>query len=296
MTAIYAKRPYYAWLLLMPVLVLILFLFVAPIIWNVWVSLHNVAFVTFHKAWPFVGTDNYRSLVGDTTFPKKFHQSIGVTVIFVGFSVIGQFVIGLGLAIALHQKIAGTNLFRAIIVVPWVLSELVVAYLWLFLYQAHGPLNNFLNAIGISSVRWLSDPDISVWSLGIVNIWFGMPFTLLMMGAALTTISPELLDAARVDGASRWRTFICVTLPLIKPFAALNLILITMWTMNIFALPLAMTQGGPVNSTTTSALYMYQQAFQFGNFSIGASIGILLMLFNVAAAMVYLRTQLRDPL
>jgi multiple sugar transport system permease protein len=144
-----------------------------------------------------------------------------------------------------------------------------------------------LGVFGISPVQWLSNTDTAIWSLVMTNIWFGTPFTMLTMGAALTTINPELNEAAAVDGASRWQQFRWITWPLLAPFAALNLILITMWTTNLFALPLAMTSGGPVYATTTTSLYMYRHAFEFGSFSIGSSIGVMLFVFNLVAAAVY---------
>ena len=94
-----------------------------------------------------------------------------------------------------------------------------------------------------------------------------------------------------MDGVGSLRILRKITLPLLRPFIALNLVLITMWTVNIFALPLAMTQGGPAHSTTTASLYMYRQAFEFGNFAVGSSTGILLFMFNFVGAIVYVRTQ-----
>jgi multiple sugar transport system permease protein len=202
-------------------------------------------------------------------------------------SIIGQFVLGLTLALALNSRIRGRNTYRVLIALPWILSELVVAYIWLYLYQPSGTINNILGIFGISPVRWLSTTNTAIWSLVMTNIWFGTPFTMLTMGAALTTINPELNEAAAVDGASRWQQFRWITWPLLAPFAALTLILITMWTTNLFALPLAMTNGGPVYATTTTSLYMYRHAFEFGSFSIGSSIGVMLFIFNLVAAGVY---------
>lgn len=281
----------FAALLLTPVIVTMLVLFIIPIFWNGWVSLHNVTFATFRKHWDFTGLGTYLALIRNDVYPKIFYSSVWVTVIFTVASVVGQFVLGLGLAILLQRYTKGAQVFRAIIVLPWILSELVVAYIWLFMLQLHGPLNNFLGVFGISPVHWLSSTSLAVWSLSLTNVWFGTPFTVLMMGAALTTINPETIEAARMDGAHALQILFRITLPLLKPFIALNLVLITMWTVNIFALPLAMTQGGPANATTTASLFMYRQAFEFGNFSIGSSTGILLFLFNVIGAMVYVRAQ-----
>ena len=277
------------YLLITPALLLLLFLFIYPILWNGYISLHDVQFRTFNREWPFTGFENYLSLLQDSIFPFKFYKSIQVSILFVGFSVLGQFVLGLALALALTSKLRGRELFRVLIVFPWILSELVVAYIWLYLYQPTGAINNFLDVFGLGPVNWLGTVDGAIWSLILTNIWFGTPFTMLMMGSALTTINPEIMEAAVVDGANRTQSFWRITWPLITPFAALNLILITMWTTNLFALPLAMTKGGPLYATTTTSLYMYRFAFEFGNFSIGSAIGVMLFIFNLVAAAVYVR-------
>lgn len=278
------------YLLILPALLTLLFLFLFPIVWNGYISIHDVEFRTFNREWPFVGLQNYIKVVSDTIFPFKFQKSLVVSLQFVGGSIIGQFGLGLLLALALNSRIRGREVYRLLIAFPWILSELVVAYIWLYMFQPTGAINNILGEFGISAINWLGVPERSIWSLVLTNVWFGTPFTMLMMGSALTTIHPELNEAAVVDGANPVQIFRHITWPLIAPFAALNLILITMWTTNLFALPLAMTKGGPVYSTTTTSLYMYRFAFEFGNFSIGSSIGVMLFVFNLAAAAVYLRT------
>lgn len=278
------------YLLILPALIVLLFLFIYPILWNGWLSVHDVQFTTFNREWPFVGLENYAVLLRDAIFPFRFYDSLLVSLKFVGGSVLGQFGLGLVLALALNSITRGRDFFRVLIVFPWILSELVVAYIWFYLYQPTGAINNLLTSVGLPAVRWLSVTDNAIWSLIITNIWYGMPFSLLVLGSALTTINPEVKEAAVVDGANSWQVFRWITWPLIAPFAALTLILITMWTTNLFALPLAMTKGGPLYATTTTSLYMYRFAFEFGNFSIGSSIGMMLFLFNILAAAVYLKT------
>lgn len=286
-----AGTPY---LFVLPAALTLVVLFIYPIVWNLFLSVHEVTFTTFFSGdWPFVGLDTYVGLFRDTIFPNRFVKSLWVSVQFVVGSVAGQFVLGLLLALALNSKIRARGLYRVLIAVPWILSELVVAYIWLFLYQPHGPINQGIAALGLGQVEWLGSQVGAIWALVLTNIWFGVPFTMLMIGAALTTISPELYEAAALDGANRWHAFRRITWPLIAPFAALDLILITTWTVNLFALPLAMTKGGPLYATTTSSLYMYRFAFEFGNFSVGSALGVLLFLFNIVAAAAYLRTMRR---
>lgn len=289
------RFPLTPYLLILPALLTLLFLFVYPILWNGYISLHDVQFVTFNRDWPYTAFENYQTILEDAIFPFKFYQSLIVSLQFVGGSIVGQFLLGLALAMALRSIVPGRGLFRTLLVFPWILSELVVAYIWLYLYQPNGAINNLFSSLGLPAIRWLSNPDSSIWALVLTNIWFGMPFSMLMMGTALTTINPEIHEAARVDGASAWQSFRWITWPLIAPFAALNLILITMWTTNLFALPLAMTKGGPVYATTTTSLYMYRFAFEFGNYSIGSTIGVMLFVFNLVAAGLYLKTLGGEP-
>jgi ABC-type sugar transport system permease subunit len=136
----------------------------------------------------------------------------------------------------------------------------------------------------------LANPNLAPWSIVISNIWFGTPFSMLFMGSALATINEELYEAATVDGASRWQTFTRITLPILKPFIAINLILITIWTVNLFDLQLTMTGGGPLYSTTTTSLYMYRQAFEMGHLSVGAAVGFMLLAINAVLALLYTRT------
>lgn len=281
-------------LLLLPILITMLSLFIVPILWNLWMSFHDVTFASFRKAWGFIGLGNYQDLIDNKVFPKVFHRSLVTTVLFTLASVTGQFVIGFALALLLHFYARGAAFFRTFLVLPWILSELVVAYIWLFLYQQKGPLAGLLTSLGLPVIPFLSNADVAIWSVSLTNIWFGAPFSLLMMGAALTTINPETIEAARMDGTSNWRILRKIILPLLAPFIALNLVLITMWTVNIFALPMAMTQGGPAYSTTTASLFMYRQAFEFGNFSVGSATGILLFAFNIVGALVYVRMQRGD--
>jgi len=275
--------PYF---LLSPALFLLLFLFIFPIFWNFYLSFHDVTLIRLWKKWHFIGLENYRQLFHDTLFLK----SLKVSLYFVGGSIAGQFFIGLSLALLLNRRIRGTGAFRVIITISWIISELVVAYTWVWMYDSSGLINRIIGSFGFSPVNWLGNPDLAIWSIVISNIWFGTPFTMLTLGSALKTISPQLYEAAAIDGAGAWRCFQKITFPLLKPFIAINMILITMWTVNLFALQLAMTKGGPLYSTTTTSLYMYKAAFEFGDLSIGSSVGVLLFLFNLIAAYIYTKT------
>ena len=136
--------------------------------------------------------------------------------------------------------------------------------------------------MGLQSVGWLSDPNIVIWSLVIANIWYGTPFTILFLTAGQLSLNPTIYEAAVMDGATKIRSFIHLTLPLLRPFIVINLILITMWSVNFFDIQLIMTGGGPLFASTTASLYMYRQGFEFGLLSKGAAAGIILIVINLS--------------
>lgn len=279
-------RPWVPYALCAPPLVVLLGLTLFPVGWNVVVSMHDLRLANLLRPWRFIGAENFVSLLGDRTF----WESVRVSFKFILGSVTGQLIVGFCLARALAERLPGTGFFRAIFVFPWLLSAVVVAFSWRWMYHdLVGLLNFALSLFGLERVGWLSDPDVAVWSLVLTNVWFGAPFSMLFQGAALTTIDRELYEAAKVDGAAPWQQFAFITVPLITPFLAVNLILITMWTVNIFDLPLIMTKGGPLYSTTTVSLYMYRQAFEFGRLSAGAAVGFFLFAVNAVAAFVYVK-------
>jgi multiple sugar transport system permease protein len=283
MVQISKLQPY---LFLAPSFAILLVFLIFPLSWNIYISLHDVSLTTLLKDWEYVGPENFVTLFND----PNFYTSLKVTLMFVGGSVALQFGVGMLMAIVLNQQIRGSGVYRAILIIPWTISAVIAAFSFKFILDDNfGILNYILNQMGIESVGWLSDPNIVVWSLVIANMWYGTPFTLLFLTAGLLSINPSLFEAARIDGASKMRSFFYITLPLLKPFMIINLILITMWSVNLFDIQLIMTGGGPLFSSTTASLYMYRQAFEFGLLSKGAAAGIILILINLTVALIYVK-------
>ncbi len=277
-------QPY---LFLAPSFAILLLFLIFPLSWNIYISLHDVTLTTILKDWRFVGLENFNALLED----PNFYTSLKVTLIFVGGSVALQFGIGMLMALVLNQQQARSQgVFRAILIIPWTISAVIAAFSFKFILDDNfGIFNYVINQLGMESVGWLSDPNIVVWSLVISNAWYGTPFTLLFLTAGLLSINPSLYEAALIDGASKIRSFLHITMPLLKPFIIINLILITMWSVNLFDIQLIMTGGGPLFSSTTASLYMYRQAFEFGLLSKGAASGIILIIINLAVAFVYVK-------
>lgn len=283
MAQISKLQPY---LFLAPSFAILLVFLIFPLSWNIYIALHDVSLITLLKEWEYVGLENFVTLFDD----PNFYTSLKVTLMFVGGSVALQFGVGILMALVLNQQIRGSGVYRAILIIPWTISAVIAAFSFKFILDDNfGILNYILNQLGMESVGWLSDPNIVIWSLVIANTWYGTPFTLLFLTAGLLSINPSLYEAARIDGASKMRSLFHITLPLLKPFMIINLILITMWSVNLFDIQLIMTGGGPLFSSTTASLYMYRQAFEFGLLSKGAAAGIILILINLAVAVIYVK-------
>jgi len=283
MAQISKLQPY---LFLAPSFAILLVFLIFPLSWNIYIALHDVSLTTLLKEWEYVGLENFVTLFDD----PNFYTSLKVTLMFVGGSVALQFGVGILMALVLNQQIRGSGVYRAILIIPWTISAVIAAFSFKFILDDNfGILNYMLNQLGMESVGWLSDPNIVIWSLVIANTWYGTPFTLLFLTAGLLSINPSLYEAARIDGASKMRSLFHITLPLLKPFMIINLILITMWSVNLFDIQLIMTGGGPLFSSTTTSLYMYRQAFEFGLLSKGAAAGIILILINLSVAVIYVK-------
>jgi ABC-type sugar transport system permease subunit len=284
MSNILAKAEPY--LFLTPAFAILLIFLIFPLFWNIYISFHNVSFITILKNWEYSGWTNFVDLFND----PNFYTSLKTTVLFVAGSVALQFTIGMLMAVLLNQKVRAAGILRAIFIIPWTISAVIAAFSFKFIFDYNfGILNYIFQQIGLQPVGWLSDPNIVIWSLVIANMWYGTPFTLLFITAGLLSINPSIYEAAVIDGATRFRSFLHITLPLLKPFIVINLILITMWSVNFFDLQLVMTGGGPLFASTTASLYMYRQAFEFGLLSRGAAAGLILIVINISVAFAYLK-------
>jgi len=284
MSNILAKAEPY--LFLTPAFAILLIFLIFPLFWNIYISFHDVSFITILKNWEYSGWTNFVDLLND----PNFYTSLRTTVLFVAGSVALQFTIGMLMAVLLSQKVRAAGVLRAIFIIPWTISAVIAAFSFKFIFDYNfGILNYIFQQIGLQPVGWLSDPNIVIWSLVIANVWYGTPFTMLFITAGLLSINPSLYEAAVIDGATKFRSFLRITLPLLKPFIVINLILITMWSVNFFDLQLVMTGGGPLFASTTASLYMYRQAFEFGLLSKGAAAGLILIIINISVAFVYLK-------
>jgi len=276
---------YEPYLYLLPAISILCVFLLFPFVWNIYISTHGVSITTILKEWEFVGLDNFIQVLND----PNFHTSIKISVIFVGGSVAFQFLIGLLISSLLNQNIKGKQILIALIMIPWITSGLIAAFSFKFIFDnSFGIVNYILEYLGFSSIAWLSDPNIVVWTIVIANVWYGTPFTILFLTAGLLSINPSIYESAKVDGASKIKSYFYLTLPMIKSFIIIDIILITIWSINFFEIPLIMTGGNPLFASTPASLYMYRQAFEFGLLSKGSASGIILLSINIVVAFIYI--------
>jgi multiple sugar transport system permease protein len=276
---------------LMPAAALLALFFVGPALWALYSSLTNLALVGIDAANPrFVGIDNYTRLLADPDFWTVIRNSV---IFVVGSAVIGQF--GLGLALALlidhaeHRRWWLGTLAYGAVLLAWVNPTLIAGFLWVAMYDFFfGSLNHvFLSSFGASPVDWLG--SFPMPAVIVANIWRGTAFTMIIFLGALKTIPPDIYEAARIDGANAWRRFWDHTLPSLRPIAALALLSITMSTFGTFIVIQTLTNGGPGIGTEVIALYAFHTAFKSFSIGYGSAIAVVMLALNFAFAILYLR-------
>jgi multiple sugar transport system permease protein len=232
---------------------------------------------------------------GQTLTDPALPSVLGVTAVFVAASVAGQLLLGLLIALivqrAVARKLHGAVLVRSIVLSAWVMPGILVGVIWQIVLNEgpFGLVNSALASVGLGPVAWLSDTKLAVLSVIVANVWRGTAFTMLLLYAALHTVSKELHDAARVDGAGRLRTLWHVTLPQIRPVLLINTILITIATLNTFDMILALTGGGPAQATEVLALHSYNAVFVNFSLASGCVFAIFLVLASLILVAVYRR-------
>jgi len=236
----------------------------------------------------FVGVKNFLGLFRDEVFWMSVRHTVVYSIV-VPLLDVG---LGLFLAYAVSRRVVGWRVFRLGYYIPAMLSVTVVAKLWVYLYEANlGAINELLRRLGLGMLAqiWLSDIRISLLSVMIVPIWqfLGFPFIVLLAG--IESVPQDLHDAATVDGVSEWQRFRFVTLPLIKPVLASVAMLQLIFSMKVFDVIWVMTRGGPADSTSVLATYMYRQAFSRSAFGLASATAVVMFVTIFAITYAYQR-------
>lgn len=189
---------------------------------------------------------------------------------------------------SLAQGVKGKRFFRTAFIIPYTLSELVVSLIWLQMLDTEfGIINYFATLLGADPQNWLF--DFALPAVIVANVWWGSTFSLLMLESAMQGIPKELYEAAEVDGCTSWGKFVHITLPSIRYVSLLNMIMITLYTINSFGIIFVLTAGGPLGSTDVIGMFMWRSAFQFMDLGLGATISTLIFVVNILITLVYIR-------
>jgi ABC-type sugar transport system permease subunit len=275
-----------SYLLVVPAIVfLVLFLFY-PLTSNIYLSFQDVGFANFRTGnRPFIGLSNYANVLNDDVF----RQSIGLTLLFVGGSLAGQFTIGFALAVFFNRAFPGHRLLRALILLGWLMPMVVSASIFRWMLDGDlGVINHLLMSVGLldGPRHWLTDPSTAIWGVIGANSWIGIPFNMLLLLAGLQGIPQVLYEAGSVDGASSWQRFWHITLPLLKPALMVAIIFRVLDALRIFDLIFVM--NGNNRDTMSMSVYARQQLVDFQDVGFGSAASTFLFLIIALFTVIYL--------
>jgi multiple sugar transport system permease protein len=304
------------WLFIAPALAVIIVFIVGPILYAAWVSLHDWDTIgNFGEApnRPFIGLDNYRELFDSSAFYTALRNTTWYTIGVVPLQTLGA----LFLALLANRKIRGLSFFRTAFYFPSISSSVVIAVIFIWLYSGNGLINTILRNLNIDPPRpvWLANPngvfsqilghfgvhDVNVWLAGpsiamasimAQNIWTSLGGSMVVYLAGLQNIPREVYEAASLDGASRWRIFRDITVPLLRPITYFVVTIGMIGCFQVFDQIYIMSEGGPAGTTTTLAYLVYTQGFQ--GFRLGYASAIAIVLFFIILAVFLIQRRIGD--
>jgi len=282
------------WLFIAPAMLLLGAFFVLPVLAGLLLSLTD--FDLYALADPssarFVGLDNFAAVLSDAAFWRAFTNTLTFVVIGVPLSLAVSLIAALLLD---HRRARWRGLFRTIYFVPVVTTLVSVAIVWRYLYHPrYGLLNHGLELLGLGPVDWLGDPRWAMPAIIILAVWKNFGYNMLIVLAGLQTIPDVLYEAAAIDGAGAWRRFRHITLPGLAPTMLFVSLTTLIGYFQLFAEPYVMTQGGPLDSTRSLVLMMYEEGFRWWRMGLASTVAVLLLVITVVAALVQLRLQRRQ--
>lgn len=268
------------YLFLLPAGIVLLIFFFIPFFQTIGLSFLDYSNNIYHAS--FAGLQNYVAILHNPVFYKVMLN----TIIYLVVAVPVLAIISLFLAILINQKIKGITLYKILIYLPVIVSIVVAAIAFKWLYAEQGILNYLLNVFHIHSIGWLTDPKYAIYSVIIVTIWKGIGYYMMIYLAALMSVPKELYEACDIDGAGFFTKHLTVTIPHIMPTIALVTTISSISAMKIFAEIYVMTKGGPLNSTKTIVYYIYEKAFENLDLGYASAMAVILLVIVMAFSLV----------
>ncbi len=289
--AAWASRldPHLRLLFSLPSLLTFLVILGFPVVYMFYISLHE---------WPispnlpatFLGLGNYQTLISNA----KFWWSLWITFYFTALAVGGELILGFAIALLLHREFPGRNLARVILIMPMAATPVAMSLIWnMMMEPSIGMLNYLLSWVGTPRLLWAADPRWAVPSLALIDLWFWTPFMALIISAGLQTIPDEVVESARLDGATALALFRFITVPLVRPHVVMAVILRTIPALKTFDHIFVITGGGPLRASETLNLYTFLEGFEFFHmgYSSALAVALTVIILVVSALLARLRAR-----
>jgi arabinogalactan oligomer/maltooligosaccharide transport system permease protein len=268
-----------------------------PLLWELNVSFTSMSLRNFKDPGflgiandMFVGLDNYIEVF---TMPvlklTGFWQLLGQTILWTFINVFFHVTLGMALALLLHRKMRGKGIYRALIILPWAVPQIIALLIWRTEYNfEYGAVNQLLAFVGLGPYPWLSDPMWNFAAMVITNVWLGVPFMMVIILGGLQSIPYDYYEAAEIDGASSRQSFRRITLPLLRPVLTPAIILGTVWTFNNINVPFFINQN-ELETSDILVTALFRQAFQYNRYGDAAAFAFVIFLLLLAFTVVYIR-------
>lgn len=275
-----------AYLFLAPTVLIMLSVFLYPLLMSFWSSLHYDV-LSQPDRYRFVGLQNYISLIQD---PQMWNALRNSLTFFVG-SVVGTMILGTVMALLLDRNLGRLNWIKPLYLIPMVIAPVVVGVQWRFmLNESFGIIPYLLRTLQLPTGAWLTDPVAAMICLILVDIWYETPMVLLLVSAGLVSISVDVREAAKVDGASPLQTIRFVVLPILKPVLVVALLIRTIGGLRAFDTIWVITEGGPARATEVANLFAYKLGFRFFDMGKASAVAWLLLIVALVLSVFYLRS------
>lgn len=288
------NRPFYY---LFPSFAVILGVIFIPLLYAFFISFidltKNVRKLDNPDLWSFIGFENYINVLKSSEFFASLWKTMYFTITSVGL----EFIIGLAIALILNESFRGRGVVRGLMLIPWAFPTIVNAVLWKWLYDAdHGTIPLLLSKLGLTDgfINVFTSSFSAMNAIIVADVWKNTAFISLILLAALQSLPKSVYEAAHVDGANVFNRFIKVTLPLLSPAIMVALVMRTMEAFKVFDIIYIMTSGGPAGGTRTLSFLTYESSMMFSKFSYGSSIALMMSVFILIFALVYIKILYRD--
>lgn len=277
----------FAYTLLLPAIFVFMLVIFFPIVKGIAASFCDYTLIHMNDGMKWNNFENYKTILANGAFVKQLVN----TLIFVVGTVGLEFIVGLALALLLNSKIKGRSLFRSAFLIPWTIPSIVVAVLWAWMFQAQfGVLNYIFDSMGLidnSHMEWLQNPSTAMITVIVACFWRQTPYMIVMLLSGLQAVRDDLLEAAEMDGANYWQRLRAIILPSIKPVIGTTLITSILSSFQQFTIIYNMTEGGPIDATTTLSIATYKQAFTSYDLGAGSALGVIWLVILGTIVTVY---------